>query len=131
MKNILTALAAASILAGTAFAQTAETTTTETFVSVQPTDVLSYNLIDLDVTNTANEAIGEIKDLVIADGKLNGYIVSVGGFLGMGDHYVMVSPSAIKVTYLENEKKWTAVMNTTKEQLQKAPEFKYEGRFER
>lgn len=131
MRSILIGLTAASLLGGIAYAQTAETTTTETFVAVQPTDVLSYNLIDLDVTNDAGETIGEIKDVVIADGKLSGFIMSVGGFLGMGDHYVMVSPSAVKITYLENEKKWTAVMNATKEELEKAPEFKYEGRFER
>ncbi|MCV3739260.1 PRC-barrel domain-containing protein [Rhizobium sp. TRM96647] len=131
MRSILIGLTAASLLGGIAYAQTAETTTTETFVTVQPTDVLSYNLIDLDVTNDAGETIGEIKDVVIADGKLSGFIMSVGGFLGMGDHYVMVSPSAVKITYLENEKKWTAVMNATKEELEKAPEFKYEGRFER
>lgn len=131
MRSILIAVTAASLFGGMSYAQTAETTKTETFVSVQPTDVLSYNLIDLDVTNDAGEAIGEIKDLVIADGKLNGYVVSVGGFLGMGDHFVMVGPSAIKVTYMENEKKWMAVMNATKEELEKAPEFKYEGRWAR
>jgi hypothetical protein len=119
------------MIVGAAYAQTAETTTTETFVTVQPTDVLSYNLIDLNVTNDANETIGEIKDLVLSEGSLKGYVVSVGGFLGMGDHYVLVSPKAVKVTYLENDKKWTAVMNATKEQLKNAPEFKYEGRFER
>lgn len=131
MRSFLTALAAAAMLGGAAYAQTAKTTTTETFVSVQPTDVLSYNLIGLNVTNDDGETIGEIKDLVIGEGKLNGYVVSVGGFLGMGDHYVMVGPSAIKVTYLENDKKWTAVMNTTKEELKKAPAFKYEGRWVR
>ena len=130
MRRVLTALAATMIV-GAAYAQTAETTTTETFVTVQPTDVLSYNLIDLNVTNDANETIGEIKDLVLSEGSLKGYVVSVGGFLGMGDHYVLVSPKAVKVTYLENDKKWTAVMNATKEQLKNAPEFKYEGRFER
>ncbi|MBD9371812.1 PRC-barrel domain-containing protein [Rhizobium sp. ARZ01] len=131
MRHFLIALAATTMIGGAAYAQTAQTTTTETFVTVQPTDVLSYNLIGLNVTNDAAETIGEIKDLVIAEGRLSGYIVSVGGFLGMGDHYVMVGPSAVKVTYLENDKKWTAVMNATKEELQKAPEFKYEGRWER
>ncbi|MEP9372353.1 PRC-barrel domain containing protein, partial [Mesorhizobium sp. KR1-2] len=56
---------------------------------------------------------------------------SVGGFLGMGEHYVVVSPSALKIFYLENDKKWTATMNATKEELKSAPEFKYEGRWKR
>lgn len=131
MLRILIALTATTLIGSIAHAQTAETTTTETFVAVQPTDVLSYNLIDRDVTNNAGDTIGEIKDLVISGGNLSGYIVSVGGFLGMGEHYVMVNPKAVKITYNENDKKWTAVMNATKEELQKAPEFKYEGRWQR
>jgi hypothetical protein len=42
-----------------------------------------------------------------------------------------VSPKAVKITYVENDKKWTAVMDATKDQLKTAPEFKYEGRWER
>ncbi|MFD1326867.1 PRC-barrel domain-containing protein [Mycoplana ramosa] len=131
MRRILIALAATALIGGMAYAQTAETTTTETFVTVRPTDVLSYNLIDRNVTNNAGDTIGEIKDLVISGGNLSGYIVSVGGFLGMGEHYVMVNPKAVKITYNENDKNWTAMMNATKEELAKAPEFKYEGRWQR
>ena len=127
MRRILIALAATTMLGAAAYAQTAETT--ETFIVAKPTDVLSDNLIDLDVTNQQKEKIGEIKDLVLSQGVLAGYIVEVGGFLGMGDRYVMVSPDAIKVTYVESDKKWTAEMDATKEQLRAAPEFKYEGRW--
>jgi ribosomal 30S subunit maturation factor RimM len=63
MRRILIALAATTLLAGAATAQTAVTTTQEVFVKAQPTDVLSANLIGLNVTNEANETIGEIKDL--------------------------------------------------------------------
>ncbi|MBZ6075125.1 PRC-barrel domain-containing protein [Microvirga puerhi] len=131
MRRILIAFAATTLLAGTAAAQTAVTTTTENFVTAKPTDVLSYNLIGLNVTNEANETIGEIKDLILSQGNLEGYIVSVGGFLGIGEHYVIVRPSAIKVSYAENDGKWHAVMNATKDQLKAAPEFKYEGRWKR
>lgn len=131
MRHILIALAATTTIVGAAAAQTAETTTTETFVTAKPTDVLSYNLINLNVTNTANESIGEIKDLVLSEGQLAGYILSVGGVLGMGERYVVVSPKAVKITYVENDKKWTAVMDATKDQLKAAPEFKYEGRWKR
>lgn len=129
--RLLTTALVTMMIAGAAYAQTAEVTTTETFVTVQPTDVLSYNLVGLNITNEADDTIGEIKDIVISEGKLAGYVVSVGGFLGMGERFVMVTPAAVKITYLENDKKWTAMMNTTKDQLEKAPEFKYEGRFER
>ena len=131
MRRILITLAATTLLAGAAIAQTAVTTTTETFVKAKPTDVLSNNLIGLNVTNEANETIGEIKDLILSQGDLSGYIVSVGGLLGLGERYVIVSPSAVKVSYTENDNKWHAVMNATKDQLKTAPEFKYEGRWKR
>jgi len=44
---------------------------------------------------------------------------------------VVVAPSAVKVVYSENDKKWSATMDTTKEALKAAPEFKYEGRWKR
>jgi hypothetical protein len=131
MRRILITVAATTLLAGAAIAQTAVTTTTETFVKAKPTDVLSNNLMGLNVTNQANETIGEIKDLILSQGDLSGYIVSVGGFLGLGERYVIVRPSAVKVSYTENDNKWHAVMNATKDQLKTAPEFKYEGRWKR
>jgi hypothetical protein len=131
MRRILITVAATTLLAGAAIAQTAVTTTTETFVKAKPTDVLSNNLIGLNVTNQANETIGEIKDLILSQGDLSGYIVSIGGFLGLGERYVIVRPSAVKVSYTENDNKWHAVMNATKDQLKTAPEFKYEGRWKR
>lgn len=131
MRRVLIALAATTLLAGVASAQTAVTTTSETFVTARPTDVLSYNLVGLNVTNEANDTIGEIKDLILSQGELTGYIVSVGGFLGMGERYVIVRPRAVKVSYSENDNKWHAVMNATKDQLKTAPEFKYEGRWKR
>ena len=129
MRRALIVLTAIMLAGGAASAQTV--VTTETFVSAKPTDVLSYNLVGLNITSNTNETIGEIKDLILSQGELSGYIVSVGGFLGMGERYVIVRPSAVKVTYDDNDKKWHAVMNATKDQLKTAPEFKYEGRWKR
>ena len=131
MRRILITLATTTLLAGAAVAQTAVTTTSETFVTAKPTDVLSNNLIGLNVTNEANETIGEIKDLILSQGELSGYIVSVGGFLGLGERYVIVRPNAVKISYSENDNKWHAMMNATKDQLKTAPEFKHEGRWKR
>ncbi len=138
MKKVLIALGVTTLLAGPAMAQTATSTdtksaapatTTDTFVTAQPTDMLSSKLIGLDITNGQKEDVGEIKDLVVSDGKLAGYVVSVGGFLGVGERYVVVAPSAIQINYSENDKEWTATMDATKDQLKSAPEFKYEGRW--
>lgn len=132
MRKLIFALAPVIAMGGItlAVAQNATTATREVYVKAQPTDVLSSNLIGLNVHNNAKENVGEIKDLIVSSsGQRSGFIVSVGGFLGIGERYVVVAPSALKVTYSENDKKWSATMDTTKDALKAAPEFKYEGRW--
>ncbi len=101
------------------------------FVAVPTSDELSSKLVGLDIYNNDQKDIGQIKDVAMApDGRAQAYIVSVGGFLGMGEHYVAVNPQTVKVTYNESDKKWHASMNATADQLKAAPEFKYSGRWE-
>ena len=100
------------------------------FVSIANSDELSSNLIGLDVYNNDNKDIGQIKDIAMNQrGHADAYIVSVGGFLGLGEHYVAVNPADIKVSYNGTDKKWHATMNATADQLKSAPEFKYNGRW--
>jgi sporulation protein YlmC with PRC-barrel domain len=100
------------------------------FVSVPQNSKLSSNFVGLDVYNSANKDVGTIKDLALdPNGRVDSYIVSVGGFLGMGEHYVAVKPRDLTVTYNDSDKKWHATMNASTEQLKSAPEFKYSGRW--
>ena len=110
-------------------------------------------LVGVDVYNTANEKIGDISEILIdASGKVTSVIVSVGGFLGMGQQDVQVQLSELKfvneprsrtttsttttttgaatttrATRDTNEKWYPdhAVMNATKDQLKAMPAFKY------
>jgi hypothetical protein len=105
--------------------------TSGSFVSVPNSDDLSSKVVGLDIYNTSNQDIGQIKDIAMGqNGRSQAYIVSVGGFLGMGEHYVAVSPSAVKVSYNGTDKKWHASMNASADQLKAAPEFKYAGRWD-
>lgn len=132
MRRLILATVAAAALAGPAFAANqAPPNVAPKFESVPQDAVLSYNLIGLNITDAHNNTVGEIKDLVIDHEKLTGYIVSVGGFLGMGEHYVAVSPSSIALGYDADAKKWKAIIGATKDQLKSAPEFKYDGKFKR
>jgi PRC-barrel domain protein len=100
------------------------------FVSVDQNEKLSSNLIGLDVYDASNQDIGEIKDLALGpEGRTRAFIVSVGGFLGVGTHYVAMNPSDIKVSYTSSDQKWRATTNATSEQLKSAPEFQYTGRW--
>jgi len=97
------------------------------FTSVPSKDGLSSQLMGLQVYNNAKQDIGTIKDVALNENGIDGYILSVGGFLGIGDHYVAVRPSAIDLKFDHAAKKWTATMDTTADQLKSAPEFKYPG----
>lgn len=101
------------------------------FVSVPNGDDLSSKVVGLDIYNNTNQDIGQIKDIAMnPNGRSQAYIVSVGGFLGMGEHYVAINPSAVKVSYNATDKKWHASMNASADQLKAAPEFKYSGRWD-
>ena len=95
------------------------------FTNIPSGDRLSSGVIGLDVYNDQKQDIGTIKDLALDRTGLSAYIVGVGGFLGMGDHYIAVRPSAISLSYNADEKKWQATMNTNADQLKSAPEYKY------
>ena len=100
------------------------------FINVKSDDMLSSNVVGLDVYNDQNNDIGKIQDIVFNNSKqMTGYILSVGGFLGMGTHYVAVDPDSVKVTYDASNKVWRATMIATKDQLKSAREFKYEGQW--
>jgi hypothetical protein len=83
-------------------------------------------VVGLDVYNKDKQNIGTIKDIALDASGLNGYIVDVGGFLGTGDHHVVVRPSAISFNALED--KWHATMNANADHLKAAPEYKYSSK---
>src|SRR3569833_3726737 len=56
-------------------------------------------LVGSKVYNTANENIGSIEDIVLKpDGSMDEVVLSVGGFLGIGDKYVAMPFNAFKVS---------------------------------
>ncbi|MCG7504710.1 PRC-barrel domain-containing protein [Mesorhizobium retamae] len=130
MRNILLGALLLSAAVIPAFAQTTTPAAEPRFVSVTDTSVLSSNVIGLNVLNAGDETIGEIKDVVVSkENGIEGFVVSVGGFLGVGEHYVVVDPAAMAVSYDASNKKWQARMNATADQLKAAPAFTYEGKW--
>ncbi len=95
------------------------------FADIPANEDLASKLIGLDIHNAGNDKIGTIKDVAFGPNGIKAYIVGVGGFLGMGDHYVAIVPSAVKIGYDGLDKKWHASMNTTAADLKAAPEYKY------
>jgi hypothetical protein len=78
-------------------------------------------VIGTSVVNDANESIGKIDDLLVsADGKEPFAVLSIGGFLGMGNHLV-----ALPYDNLKFVDKKLVLPGGTKEGLKMLPEFKY------
>lgn len=96
-------------------------------------------VIGVNVYNENNDKIGDISELIIdSSGRVEGAVISVGGFLGMGEHLVAVPMNNLKFsneagktttgTTSSNTKEWypdRAVLNATKDQLKAMPQFKY------
>ena len=126
-KYLAAALLGTALLTSAAFAQNATTDRSNVNTAVHKEGQWrASKLIGVNVYNDNNEKIGDIEELIVdKSGKVDNVVLGVGGFLGMGEHYVAVSPSSVNVRYDEKNNKWLASMNTTKEALKAAPEFKY------
>lgn len=90
----------------------------------QPNDWLASKLIGKSVVNAENESVGEINDLLTdSKGQIIAALIGVGGFLGLGEKDVAVSFNDLKLVRDENNTV-TAMLNTTKDALAQAPDFK-------
>jgi hypothetical protein len=73
------------------------------------------------VVNEANETIGKIDDLLVTrDGKEPYAVLSIGGFLGMGTHMVVVRYDSLK--FADNK---IVLPGGTKDGLKMLPAFQY------
>jgi hypothetical protein len=78
-------------------------------------------VIGSSVLNEANETIGKIDDLLVTrDGKDPYAVLSIGGFLGMGTHLVVVRYDSLK--FAENK---IVLPGGSKEGLKMLPTFQY------
>ena len=78
-------------------------------------------VIGSSVVNDANETIGKIDDILISsDGKQPYAVLSIGGFLGMGSHLVVVPYDSLTFA---NKK--VTLPGGSKEGLKMLPEFEY------
>ena len=78
-------------------------------------------IVDSLVVNERGEKIGKIDDLIIEPSEMVPYaILSVGGFLGIGDHLVVVPFASLK--FSENK---IELPGATEDALRAMPKFSY------
>lgn len=87
--------------------------------------ILAKDLIGRRVYSGADETVGDINDLIVnLDGSVEGVVIGVGGFLGMGEKKVAVEMSAINVSAEPQTGNIRLVLSSTREDLEAAPEFR-------
>lgn len=148
MNRLLASTALALALSTAAYAQTPSTSMGAGTVSQQMAgEYLADDVIGASVRNAQNENIGTVSDLVVdRSGKVRAALVSVGGFLGIGDKHVAVPWEQVQIQPPgANSASGSAttggvtgavgsltgaprdpmlLVNMTKEQLQQAPAYR-------
>jgi sporulation protein YlmC with PRC-barrel domain len=114
-----------AVAAGNVAAQVAGSTT----IGVPATELTTLTkgwsakkqILDKTVYNDQNEQVGEVNDIIVALDKSISYaILSVGGFLGLGERYVAIPFNQFKVS---NNK--FVLPGATKNTLKTVPTFDY------
>lgn len=154
LKKLMLTTALTGLMIGGAIAQTAQPGVNEAeraanssptmstghakFINAQSTDQwLSSNFIGVDVIGPDNEKIGDVADILFEkNGNVVGYVVGVGGFLGIGAKNVALAPSSFQVVPANADRTTTGSasgtasaddvklkLNMTKDQLKQAASF--------
>jgi sporulation protein YlmC with PRC-barrel domain len=75
-----------------------------------------------EVLGPDDQKIGNVSDILFdQSGKIDGYVVSVGGFLGVGSKEVAMAPSSFQVVNDNNTVKLKTIL--TKDELKEAANF--------
>jgi sporulation protein YlmC with PRC-barrel domain len=139
LKTLITA-ATLLMISTASFAQTTANTPSQAAAPIAAAgDWSASKMSGVNVYNEADDKVGEISDIIIdSKGQVRGAVVEVGGFLGMGTHYVLVAMNSLKFANKagktttgqtsDTKREWfpdRAVLNVTKDQLKSMPAFKY------
>ncbi len=154
-------LLSSALLSGTALAQTSSPPSSPapaaSATTQSSTDLWrAMKFSGLDVYNDKDEKIGDVAELMLdKTGKIEQVVISVGGFLGMGQHDVAVkfselkfmtephraavasgptttttgagttAPSSTRASAPNNYPEYAVLANATKDSLKAMPAFKY------
>jgi sporulation protein YlmC with PRC-barrel domain len=131
VSKLVVVAAVATTLTGAAYAQRSQTTgaasqaQSQTLTTLPPGASTVTSWYKRNVYDPSDSRIGEISDVLLdKDGKIAAFIVSVGGFLGVGKKHIAVPFDNIHATERKGQRRLT--MNTTKDALKNAARYKYD-----
>ncbi len=95
------------------------------FVTAQkPDQWLATKFKGTDVLGSDNQKIGDVSDILFdKSGKIEAFVVSVGGFLGVGAKEVALAPNSFDVVPGQNGSADKLKLSATKDELQQAQNF--------
>jgi sporulation protein YlmC with PRC-barrel domain len=129
--RLVIAAAMATTITGAAFAQQTITTdaaipvTTQVLATLPQGVTTVTNYYKQNVYDLSDTKIGEISDVLLnKEGKVDAFMIAVGGFLGVGEKDVAIPFDAVHGT--EKNGKWYLTMNATKDALKNARGYKFD-----
>jgi hypothetical protein len=134
LKKLMLTTAVSALMIGGAMAQTspapapgaaAQSGATGTVTQQKPDQYLASKFRGTDVVGADNQKIGDVTDILFdKNGKIEAYIISVGGFLGIGAKDVALAPSQFQVMAAEGATTYERLkLSMSKEQLQQMASF--------
>ena len=89
------------------------------------TTLLASNLMGATVYSPKDEVVGDVNDIIMTpQGQIQGMVVGVGGFLGMGEKDVALKMDKFTITPSDDGSVSKLVLNATVDELTAAPAFK-------
>src|SRR5581483_3691808 len=94
----------------------------------KPDEILATKFKGTDVLGPDNQKVGDVTDVLFTkDGKVDAYIISVGGFLGVGSKDVAIAPNAVQWVPPDSNSNSSSYpklkISMTKDQLKQAADF--------
>jgi len=152
MKKLLMATAASGLMLSTALAQTppadsppagsppaasqdmskpadaskpaTASTDQQVVTSQRPDQFLASKFSGTDVMGADDKKVGDVSDVLFdKDGKILAYVVSIGGFLGIGSKNVAMTPNAFQVVKGTNGESDKLKITMSQEQLKQMASF--------
>ncbi|MFO1431732.1 MAG: PRC-barrel domain-containing protein [Candidatus Competibacteraceae bacterium] len=86
--------------------------------------VRASNLIGANIVNEQNQTIGKVQDLVISGSNNVMAVISVGGFLGMGEKLVAVPFEQLRISR-DSDNDLKILYPASRDELRSAPSYDY------
>jgi hypothetical protein len=139
LRTIMAATAVSALALTSAFAQSTTTPSPAPSAATQSTAAVTHaNFIarqapdqwlaskfrGTDVIGAKDEKIGDVGDILFdKSGTIVGYVIGVGGFLGIGSKNVAIAPASFQVVAGKDPSDYKLRLSMTKEELKAAATF--------